>query len=330
MRYWLVLMSLVTFLSCSKKSDQQEVWIYTSLYKDTIAEMTPKLEKAFPGVKINWYQAGSEEIAAKVNTELMAGEPKVDILLSSERFWYQELSDSGKLHKFKPANFEMFYDDLKNFEETFHVASIPVMVLVYNNEIMKADEAPKTFKALGDAYLKGKVTGGSPLASGTNFTTVAALQKKYGWGYFKQLKENNFFFEGGNSAVIRRIQNKEKAVGWVLLENILRFKNEDPRLQVIYPEDGVVTQFNTLAITKKTSSREISEKVANWMLSPEGQEMMIGSYMYSVLKGFKAPTGAPDFMEIKMKAFHWNPSLIKDITKNRDQIKEEFSKIIFK
>jgi hypothetical protein len=36
--------------SCSKKDDRQEVWIYTSLYKDTISEMTPKLEKAFPKI----------------------------------------------------------------------------------------------------------------------------------------------------------------------------------------------------------------------------------------------------------------------------------------
>lgn len=330
MRRLLLLVSLSLIFACSKKDNRTEVWIYTSLYKDTIAEMTPKLEKAFPEVKVNWYQAGSEEVAAKVNTELMAGEPKADILISSERFWYQELSDTGKLHAFKPTAYDQFHDDLKWPDGTFYVASIPVMVLVYNNEVIKPNEAPKTFLALTEARFKDKINGGSPLASGTNFTTVAALQKKYGWDYFKKLKANNFLFEGGNSAVLKRIQNKEKPIGWVLLENVLRFQNEDKRLQVIYPEDGVVTQFNTMAITKKTASREMAQKIADWIFSNDGQEAMTNSYMYSPLKGFKAPKGAPEFSEIKSKAFAWTTELIKEITAKRSEIKEEFSNIVFK
>ena len=326
-----ILFCLLTLMfSCSKKDDRQEVWIYTSLYKDTISEMTPKLEKAFPKIKINWYQAGSEEIAAKVNTELMAGEPKADLLISSERFWYQELSDTGKLHAFQPKAYNDFYDDLKWPEGTFYVASIPVMVLVYNNEVIKVDQAPKSFLALTESRFKDQLSSGSPLSSGTNFTTLAALQKKYGWDYFKKLKANNFLFDGGNSAVVKRIQNKEKPIGWVLLENILRFQKQDPRLQVIYPEDGVVTQFNTLAITKKNKPREVEQQIADWIFSQEGQQAMINSYMYSPLKGFPPPLGAPDFLQLKTKAFSWTAELIKEITKNRSQLKEDFSNIVFK
>ena len=91
-----VFLLLFLAISCQSQNDN-EIWIYTSLYKDTIADVTPILEKEFPNIKINWYQAGSEEIAAKVNTELIAGVPKADIMISSERFWYQELSDSGRL-----------------------------------------------------------------------------------------------------------------------------------------------------------------------------------------------------------------------------------------
>lgn len=61
----------------------------------------------------------------------------------------------------------------------------------------------------------------------------------------------------GNSAVLRRIQSKERPVGWVLLENLLRLQKKDPRIKTIFPEDGVVIQANIMAITKKR------EKVAN-------------------------------------------------------------------
>lgn len=328
--YNFLLIFLFLFISCQKNDGKKEIWIYTSLYKDTIADMNPRLEKAFPGVRINWYQAGSEEIAAKVNTELIAGVPKADILISSERFWYQELSDSGKLVKWQPSLFDQFSDEYKYPESTFYVVSVPVMVLAYNSEAIKDEDAPKSFKEFTRPMYKGLLTGGSPLASGTAFTTVLALQNKYGWDYFHELKKNEFLFDGGNSAVIKRIQTKERPVGFVLLENILRFQNDDKRLKIVYPEDGVVTQFNTMGIPKKDSPMGDTLKIADWFFTQEGQETMTRSYMHSPLKNFPPPPGAPSLEELKVKAFPWTPSLIKSLTEKRFDIKEKYVEIMFK
>ena len=330
MAKWLLLLSCLLLISCNQNDGKKEIWIYTSLYKDTIADMNPKLEKAFPHLKINWYQAGSEEIAAKVNTELIAGSPKADILISSERFWYQELSDSGKLVSWRPAQFESFADDYKNQAGTFHIVSVPIMVLVYNNEVVKAENAPKSFKDLTSPKYKGLMTGGSPLASGTAFTTILALQHKYGWEYFHELKKNNFLFDGGNSAVIKRIQTKERPIGFVLLENVLRFQHEDERLKIIYPEDGVVTQFNTMGIPKKDGPMDETLQLAEWFYTKDGQEAMTRSYMHSPLKDFPPPVGAPTLSELKVKAFPWTENLIKMLTEKRFEIKETYVEIMFK
>jgi iron(III) transport system substrate-binding protein len=330
MANWVLALVLILFVSCNNGDGKKEIWIYTSLYKDTIADMSPRLEKAFPHLKINWYQAGSEEIAAKINTELIAGAPKADILLSSERFWYQELSNSGKLVNWKPTEFERFADQYKNQLGTFHVVSVPVMVMVYNSDVVKAEDAPKSFKELVDPKFKGMLNGGSPLASGTAFTTVLALQHKYGWDYFHQLKKNGFLFDGGNSAVIKRIQTKERPIGFVLLENVLRFQNEDKRLKIIYPEDGVVTQFNTMGIPKKDGPIGDTLKVADWFFTEEGQNVMTRSFMHSPFKNFLPPVGAPTLEVLNEKAFPWTDDLIKTLTEKRFDIKETYVEIMFK
>lgn len=326
----LLMLCFLFLLSCQKDDGKKEVWIYTSLYKDTIADMSPRLERAFPNLKINWYQAGSEEIAAKVNTELIAGAPKADILISSERFWYQELSDSGKLVSWRPTHAERFSDDYKNELGTFHIVSVPIMVLVYNNEVLEAASSPKTFKALSEPRFRGMATGGSPLASGTAFTTVLALQNKYGWDFFHELKKNQFLFDGGNSAVIKRVQTKERPIGFVLLENVLRFQNDDKRLQVIYPDDGVVTQFNTMGIPKKKDLSQDTLKLADWFFTQDGQEAMTRSFMHSPFKNFAPPAGAPSLETLKEKAFPWPSDLIRELTEKRFDIKETYVEIMFK
>jgi iron(III) transport system substrate-binding protein len=306
-----------------------DLWIYTSLYKDTIADIQPQLEKQFPDIKFNFYQAGSEEVAAKVNAEELAGGVKADVLISSDRFWYEDLAKQKKLFAYKPKAASKVSGDLKSPEGFYTTLSLPVMVLAYNNEAVPDAKAPKSFKELGDPKWKGQASTGSPLASGTNFTTVAFLQKSYGWDYFKDLKKNEVISEGGNGAVIRRLQTKERPVGWVLLENILRFQDTDKRIKFVIPDDGAVIQNNIIAITQASKSKEAAQKFVEWMYGPEGQQAMIKSFMYSPLPGFAAPKGAPELKQVLAKAKPWSPALIREFMDDREKIKDNYSKIMF-
>jgi len=203
------------------------------------------------------------------------------------------------------------------------------MVLAYNSDAVSEKEAPKTFKELSESKWKGKVSTGSPLASGTSFTTVAFLSKKYGWEYFQALRKNDLIAEGGNSGVVRRLQSKERPVGVVLLENILRLTNSDPRIKSIIPEDGAILQANVLAIVKKDGDQELVKKIADWMFGVNGQEAMARSFMYPSVPGYSAPVGAPAFDDISKSAKPWSPEFIKETMSSREKIKDEFSKIIF-
>lgn len=332
-----LLCALALGLSACSDSDsvklaksQKELWIYTSLYKDTIADLTPRLEKKFPGIKFHWFQAGSEEIATKVNAEILAtGSTKADILISSDRFWYEEMGSQGRLESYRSENAKTVSQQLRNADGFYTTLSVPVMVLSYNGDVISEKDAPKTFKEMTSEKWKGKFSTGSPLASGTNFTTMAMLQHTYGWSYIEGLRTNDTISQGGNSAVVRRIQSKERPVGWVLLENLLRFQGKDKRLKVVYPEDGVVLQSNVIAITKKKSAKNMARKFVDYMFGPEGQNAMIRSYMYSPIESYDPPQGAPKFSTLTKKAFAWSSDFVQKTVANRDSIKEKFSQIMF-
>lgn len=328
MQKFFLFLLLGVLLSCQNNVDpSKEMWIYTSMYKDTVADLNAQLEKAFPGVKFNWYQAGSEEIAARANGEIMAGGIRADLLISSDRFWYEELARSNLLEAYRPRNSEKVPEALKHPQGFYTAISIPVMVLTYNKEAVQ--EPPRSFLEMGEAKWKGKFTTGSPLASGTNFTTMAALQSKYGWAYFERLKANGTISQGGNSAVIRRVQTLERPVGWVLLEDLLRLQGKDERLGIIYPADGVVTHANIMAIPKRELDRTLVKQVADWMLSQAGQEGVTRSYMYSTLTGFPEPKGAKRYDELMQNAFPWTKDFLDKVTNERIEIKDRFMEIMF-
>lgn len=325
----LLLLIFAVSFSCSKKNEKEKVWIYTSLYKDTVNDLKAKMEKDFPNIEVQIYQAGSEEVAAKVQTEALAGKIQADILISSDRFWYEDMAAKGTLLSYAPADTEKVEEHFKNPQGFYTAVSLPVMVMAYNSEAVTAADAPKSFAELKEAKWKDKVSSGSPLASGTSFTTVAFLSKKYGWDYFSALRKNNFIAEGGNSGVIRRLQSKERPVGIVLLENLLRLTESDPRIKLIVPADGAVMQANVLAVVKKDGEQSATKKIADWMFAKTGQEAMVQSFMYATMPGYADPKGAPILSELLKNAQPWSPEFISETMKSREDIKNQFSKIVF-
>ncbi|MEK6772811.1 MAG: extracellular solute-binding protein [Bdellovibrionota bacterium] len=315
--------------SCTKNDNQQTIWIYTSLYKDTVNDLQPKLEKEFPGVKFQFYQAGSEEVAAKVQAEALTGKIQADLLISSDRFWYEDMGAKGSLLAYQSPGAEKVHSDFRHPEAFYTGVSLPVMVIAYNSEVVSEADVPKSFKSLADEKWKDKISMGSPLASGTAFTSVSFLEKKYGWDYFKSLRKNNFIAEGGNSGVIRRLQSKERPIGIVLLENVLRLKESDPRIKWLIPTDGAIIQTNVLAIVKKDKDQSLEKKVADWMYKAEGQQAMARSFMYPTVSDYGNPAGAPDLKVLLKTSPPWSRSFIDETLKSRDKIKDQFSKIIF-
>jgi iron(III) transport system substrate-binding protein len=326
-----LLFTLLSFFSfgCAKKEEKPKVWIYTSLYKDTITNLKSKMEKEFPNVDLQFYQAGSEEVASKVQAELMSGKIQADILIASDPFWYETMGAKGVFLPYKPAGTEQLETAFKHPQDLFTTVSLPIMVMAYNSESVTEAEAPKSFSELTDVKWKDKVSTGSPLASGTSFTTVAYLSKKYGWDYYTALRKNNLIAEGGNSGVIRRLQSKECPVGIVLLENLLRLTVSDPRIKIVYPNDGVIIQTNLLGIVKKEGNQEMTKKIADWMFSKPGQEEMVNSFMYATVPGYPSPKGAPELNELLKKIQYLSSDFISETMKIRDQIKDQFAKIVF-
>lgn len=318
----------VGFSACTKKSDRPEIWIYTSVYKQVVADLEPKLHAKFPEADFKFFQAGSEEVASKIGAEELAGGTRADLMIFSDRFWFEEMAKLGRLHKYRPPQSKDVLPQLKNPDGFYSAVSIPVMVMIYNSDAIKAEDAPKTFKEMALPKWKNKFTTGSPLASGTNFTTVAFLQKEYGWDYFKALRANDTISEGGNSSVIRRVQTKERPVGWVLLESALATQEKDARIKVIYPEDGAIIQSNNLAISKKKDSRELAEKVADWFFSADGQAAMIKGRMYPAVPSYGAVAGGKPIDEIYSKAPKWDQATVELFMKSRESIKENFTDIM--
>ncbi len=306
--------------------DNDEIWIYTSIYPHVLERMQPALDAEFPGVRIRWYQKGSEQVAIKLESELGTGGTPCDLLLTSDPFFYAELKNRGLLLPYESPAAAAVPAALRDPDHAFTTLRLPVMVLGVNVDALAEAERPRRFADLAAPAFRDLVSMGDPGKSGTNFTTVASLVRRSGWELIEGWSENGLVAAGGNSSVIRRLESRERPVGVVLLENLLPRIREGAPLAIVYPEDGAVPVPSPIAILASTDRPELARRVYDFMFSEPMQAAIVAGHMYSPLPDHPAPEGAPPLSDMKLQP--WDHAFLLWVTGRRAEIQQRFRAIL--
>ena len=301
-----------------------EIMVYTSIYPDIIDNMCkPNVAKAFPEMKVNWFQGGTEKVVTKITGEIKAKKIGADVLMVADPSYYLKLEDQKLLLPYKSKEEKNLIND-KAADGAWYAVRVCNMIIAYNADKLKAEDAPKNWTDLADPKWKGKIAMPNPMLSGTAYVAVGALADKYGWEYFDKLKANGLRVEEGNSAIQNKLLTGEYAAVMILEENILKLANtkKEP-LKVIYPKDGVVQVPSPIAIFNTTKNPEGAKALVDWWLSKEGQQAVVKGWMHSVRGDVKEPIGSvptKGLTDGKIKV-DW-----RKLADNNAKIKEEFRK----
>ena len=301
-----------------------ELMVYTSIYPDIIDNMCkPNVAKAFPEMKVNWFQGGTEKVVTKITGEIKAKKIGADLLMVADPSYYLKLEDQKLLLPYKSKEEKNLIND-KAADGAWYAVRVCNMIIDYNADKLKAEDAPKNWTDLTDPKWKGKIAMPNPMLSGTAYVAVGALADKYGWEYFDKLKANGLRVEEGNSAIQNKLLTGEYAAAMILEENILKLANtkKEP-LKVIYPKDGVVQVPSPIAIFNTTKNPEGAKALVDWWLSKEGQQAVVKGWMHSVRGDVKEPIGSvptKGLTDGKIKV-DW-----RKLADNNAKIKEEFRK----
>ena len=301
-----------------------ELMVYTSIYPDIIDNMCkPNVAKAFPEMKVNWFQGGTEKVVTKITGEIKAKKIGADVLMVADPSYYLKLEDQKLLLPYKSKEEKNLIND-KAADGAWYAVRVCNMIIAYNADKLKAEDAPKNWTDLADPKWKGKIAMPNPMLSGTAYVAVGALADKYGWEYFDKLRANGLRVEEGNSAIQNKLLTGEYAAAMILEENILKLANvkKEP-LKVIYPKDGVVQVPSPIAIFNTTKNPEGAKALVDWWLSKEGQQAVVKGWMHSVRGDVKEPIGSvptKGLTDGKIKV-DW-----RKLADNNAKIKEEFRK----
>ena len=324
----LMVMSIFAVSASAVNEDVEgTIGIYSSMYQFVIDMMDEALKAEFPNLTPAFdgsffFYGGTSSLITKIYGEMETGTLGCDMMLVAEPAFSLELKEAGYLEPIEIEGAEELLRFPYDPDGCWYPVRVCNMVLAYNPEMVDEWAArgvtiPQTFEAFAnDPALKGYISMGNPMTSGTTFAAVASLiqDNHYGLTYLDGLSANEVMIESGSTA-ITKLQTGECAAIMILEESILKVLKEAEdagtpitNLACIYPEDGVILIPSTVMTVAEDHSANVNteacEAVEKWLLSEEAQKLILQGYMHSVFAGMKEiPFNSIDTDELIAKDF---------------------------
>src|SRR4029450_6846986 len=177
-------------MEAAKKEGQ--VSYYTSTDLPVAEKLAKAFEAKYPGIAVRVERTGAERVFQRIGQEYASNIHAVDIVNSSDAAHFIVWKRDGILAPYLPEDVAKFYPaEHKDPDGQFASFRVWLSIIAYNTNLVKAEDAPKSFADLLEPKWKGKIVKAHPGYSGTIMTATFQMSRDLGWGYFEKLGQRN-------------------------------------------------------------------------------------------------------------------------------------------
>jgi iron(III) transport system substrate-binding protein len=306
------------------KAEGKVVW-YTSVDLPLAEKVARSFEAKYPGVGVRVERTGAERVFQRIGQEYASRIHAVDVVNSSDAAHLIVWKREGILAPYVPEDVaKHFPPEHRDADGMFASFRVFLCVAGYNTDLVKAEEAPKSFADLLDPKWTGKIVKAHPSYSGTILTATFQTARDVGWSYFEKLAQQKIMQVQSASDPPKKLALGERAIMADGIEyGMFRLKETGKPVEIIYPTEGTPLIIGPNAIFKEAPNPNAARLLQSYMLSAECQQLSIDEGgMRSVHALTKEKPGRTPLSKIK---------LMKDdaaaVERESEAIKARYTKI---
>lgn len=304
-------------LRAGAKKEGKMVW-YTSLTAHR--DIANVFEAKYPGIKVETYRAGSNDLTRRLLSEAQARRNLAD-LIETTPSTLMMMRDSKLLTPYFSPHLANFPDDAKEEADKGRVLWTTdresIVGLGYNRNMIRANEVPKSFAELAKPENKGKI-GVSGDTTGVRF--IGAMIKAKGEEYVAQLRSLDIkmhMISGG--AIHELMAAGEMPMSISIFRNhVLAAKPKGAPTEWL-PLDLNPTNAGGVALPTASNSPHAALLFSDFLLSPEGQKIFEEKFRFATSTknyGFKRwyPKKGYTLEQYEKAEERWK-KLLRDLTR---------------
>jgi len=295
-------LAVVALPACST-GDGERLLVYSGRSKELIGPLLTRFAEE-SGVKIDVKYGDSADLALTIDEE--GDRTKVDVFISQSPGATAYLDEKDRLTKLPEAVTDLVPEEDRAADGNWVGLTGRVRVLVYNKELVSADELPTSVFDLTAPAYEGRVGVAPTNGSFQDFVTAARHDvgddQMAGWLDGMAANESPTF--PNNVAIVEAVAAGDLEMGLVNHYYIAQAKIEDPDTPAevhYFPEGdpGSLLLVTAAGRVKASEQTDDAEQLIEFLLSKRSQEYFATETQeYPLIEGVEPDEGIPPLEEI--------------------------------
>lgn len=301
-----------------------QVNYYTSTDLPVAEKVAKAFEAKYPGIAVHVERTGAERVFQRIGQEYASNIHAVDVVNSSDAAHFIAWKRDGILVPYVPEDVARYPAEHRDVDGEYASFRVWLSIIAYNTNLVKPEEAPRSFADLLDPKWKGKIVKAHPGYSGTIMTATYQMQRDLGWSYFEQLAKQNVMQVQSSTDPPKKLDLGERAVMADGNEyNIFELKEAGRPVEPVYASEGSPLIIGPNGVFKSSPNPSAARLFQSFCLGREAQQLIIDvGGLRSVHPDTKEKAGRKPLKDIKT---------MKDdaaaVEEQGDAIKARYSKI---
>ena len=284
------------------RKEGKVVW-YTSVDLPLSEKVGKAFEAKYPGVAVRVERSGAERVFQRIAQEQASNIRAVDVVNTADAAHLIVWKRNGWLEAYVPEDVARhFPPEHQDPDGTSALTRVWLSSLGYNTNLVKAEDAPKSFADLLDPKWTGKMVKAHPAYSGTIMTATFQIARDLGWGYLEKLARQKVMQVQSSTDPPKKLALGERAVMADGNDyNLIQLKERGQPVEVVYPAEGTPFIAGPTAIFKSAPNPNAARLFQSYLHSREGQQLLVDfARQHSVHAQVTEKPGARKLSEIRL------------------------------
>ncbi|HEY5543183.1 MAG TPA: extracellular solute-binding protein [Candidatus Binatia bacterium] len=281
---WLLLSAAVSAQPVNVDAAKKEgkLVIYGTIVPKVMALIQKGFEAQY-GIKVEYWRGDATKVIDRVLTEWRAGKPNFDVVIGA-RGPLALAKPEGVFAKYSPPGAANFPAKFKDKDGQFTAMRVTPVGILYNTELVKGADVPKTFDDLLESKWQGQISMPDPSrhASTAQFLWNMEQLKGEKWmDFVRGLAKQKPHLVESYSSVPNTIVRGETAVGITYVQYAGQFKGPIS----FAPLDKVFADPSDAALSAKSPNVNAGKLFIEYLCSTEGQKTVAGTGEFVLAPG---------------------------------------------
>ena len=304
---------------------EARVVLYSAMDLPVGEKLGKAFEAQYPGIQVQIERSGSERLFQRIDQEFASNIRAADVVNSSDASHFITWKKNGWLAPFVTEDMaQHFLPEYRDPDGMSATTRIYLSSIAYNTNLVKPDEAPKSFADLLDPKWAGKMVKGHPAYSGTIMTATFQLVREFGWDYYEKLSKLRVMQVQSSTDPPKKLALGERAVMADGNEyNVVLLKEAGQPVEPVYPTEGTPTISGPTGIFANAPHPNAARLFQAWLHTRETQQFFIDfSAQYSVHAQVQSKPGRRKISDIKL--MKEDPAGVEKMT---EEIKTRYARL---